>query len=232
VGIVISIISFLLASLVFFNDQLAVAQKKYLQDFHWLVLVRGDQLGVDEVGRFLRQFDGVERAEYMSSDTLLGRVAKEGVSDEDLNFIKAGSLPSAWEVKWTEEADMRKMLTESLVDIKNFPGVVDVLYSGDTLRNIQTGRWLRSQLKLCLSGLILIGLFLGLLLLGKVLFFSSVSLGQFKGVWPFTISALLFWSAGVGLFSGIVARASWGLFGAALLAALFRSLFILAREHE
>jgi cell division protein FtsX len=140
VGIVISIISFLLASLVFFNDQLAVAQKKYLQDFHWLVLVRGDQLGVDEVGRFLRQFDGVERAEYMSSDTLLGRVAKEGVSDEDLNFIKAGSLPSAWEVKWTEEADMRKMLTESLVDIKNFPGVVDVLYSGDTLRNIQTGR--------------------------------------------------------------------------------------------
>jgi len=231
VGFLVTLMAFLFSSLVFFKNQLALSANKSLEAFHWMVMVQGDQITIDEIGRYLNQFDHVERVDFLSKENLFDQIQKEGISREDLSLLNPTLLPSVWKIKWTKDADLAKLLSESLADVKNFPGVTDVVYSNEILKELKTNEWQANQLKLCLSGFLFLGLGMFLVLLGKTVFFSELSLSKRKGAWPFATAAFLFWSMGVGLFTLLVGPVSLSLFAAAAVIALLRSLYFLSDIH-
>lgn len=232
VGFVISIIAFLLSSLVFVQNRFEQAFQKNINDFNWIVLVRGDQLAIDEVGRFLKQFDDVHQIEFISSEQLIDRIYTEGVSRDDLNLINRSQLPSSWRVSWLPNANFTKLINENLPDMKNFPAVVDVVYDSNVLARMNENRWHSAQLKLCLSAFLFLCLLFTFLLLGKILFFGSLSTKQLKAAWPLALSGVAFWWLGVGFFAAVIGPVDWGILGAGAIVFFYRSLFSISKAHE
>ncbi len=232
IGLVVMMFAFLLSSLAYFENQASSSAAKNLRDFDWLVMIKGDQLTVDEAGRFLKQLDGVERVEFYSSEMLIQRMEQDGLPPQDLDLLKAMPLAPAWRVSWNELTNFSKLSSESLPDVKNFPGVVDVAYDADVLKNFQSARTLSLQIKLCQTGLLFLLLLVGLVGLGELLFFTSVSRKQLYAVWPIAVSTFAFWCLAVFWFRGVVGPVSWGLVGEGLLASFLRVVFYLTHRKD
>lgn len=231
-GLLVMLFAFLLSSLAYFENQASSSAAKFIREFDWLVLVKGDQLTIDEAGRFLKQLDGAERVEFYSSEMLLRRMEKDGLPPQDLDLLKNMPPAPVWKVSWNELTDFSKLSSESLPDVRNFPGVVDVAYDADVLKNYQSARSLSLQLKLCQAGLLFLLLLIGFVSLGELLFFTSVSQKQLYSVWPIAVSTFLFWCLAVFWFRGVVGPVSWGLVGEGILAALLRVVFQLTHTKD
>src|SRR4051794_20063008 len=64
-GLIVFSTSLLLGGLQSVKNQVDAAWKNVAADFRWFVLVKGTQLEVDEVGRFLKELDGPRDITYL-----------------------------------------------------------------------------------------------------------------------------------------------------------------------
>src|SRR5262245_15008173 len=68
-------------------------------EFQWLVFVNGSSLAVDEVGRFLKQLDGVREVIYQSPEDTAQQFRGENLTAA-LNVLDANPFPPCWRVLW------------------------------------------------------------------------------------------------------------------------------------
>lgn len=210
--LLVAAVAFATGSLVALKDRLAVDWQTALTNFRWIVLVSGDNVEIDEVGRYLKQMDGVASTTLLPPNAIIDQLKTEPLLADQIPLLDQAALPAVWNVGWGAGIDASSMV-ENLQELKKLPGVVDVAFDGRELRTLVGSRVLWLKVRVIVSALALLGAALFCLLLGRLLFFaSSRSLG--KAVPAATVTGVLAWAAGlalawklVGPFSPLLA---WG----------------------
>ena len=214
-------VAFTLSGLVAFRDHLAAGWQNAYANFRWAVLVSGDQIELDEIGRYLKQLDGVNESTLLPSAAIMDRLRREPLLENHLSALDAAQLPSIWEVTFLPTFDLSSM-DDTLAEVRRLPGVVDITFDRREVDQIRffRGAWLK--VKLLLSGLALIGVLLGSILLGRFLFFTPLrTLKSARLVEVFLVAAAG-WFAGLAMAQGLIGPFSWQLAWGALAAGLTR----------
>lgn len=214
-------VGFTLSGLLALRDRLVDGWKAAYADFRWVVLVSGDQVELDEIGRYLKQLDGVNEATLLPGGAILDRLRREPLLQNHLSSLDASQLPSLWEVTFTSSFDL-STLDDTLGEVRKLPGVIDVTLDRRDVAQIRYFRSAWLKVRLVLAGLALIGVILAALLLGRFLFFTSLgSLKVARSLEVFAVAALG-WLAGLGLARGLIGPFSWQLAWGMLAAGLAR----------
>ncbi len=151
-----------------------------VQNFQWLVLVKGDVVTVDEVGRFLTGINGVKEAQLISKEQILDRLQKEELWPEDAGKAGIDFLPHTWLVTWKENPSALEDQKSTIEDIKNLSGVIDVAFDSRGQERIRGWRqfWLTSRL--IMGALIVLTILIFGLIVGKWLVSSRLKLPPWK----------------------------------------------------
>jgi len=151
-----------------------------MKNFQWLVLVKGDMVTVDEVGRFLSELDGVKETKLLDRAQILEKLSQEQLWPEDAALQGSDSIPQTWLVQWDENPRSLSDQKSLLADIQKKDGVVDVAFDPHSLERIRLWRkmWLTSRIALA-GALFLLILILGVIA-GKLIFSSH----RRKPSWP------------------------------------------------
>lgn len=176
--------------------------------FRWLVLVQGNQLQVDEVGRFLKTLDGTASVSFLSPEELVKPLKNDPLLGDDSTYVDARYVPPSWSVNWT--SDMLRdtaRLRDIQQDVRNFPGVVDVAYDGRALDLFQQIHVHELQVKAGTAFFRFLMVLLLALMLGRLAFFTSYARK------PAPRDALRVLGGAAWWFLGLMAAAS--LFGTA-----------------
>ncbi|MBV9079869.1 MAG: hypothetical protein JO102_01980 [Elusimicrobia bacterium] len=197
-----------------FAGLLALKQRAYsdwsgaLSDFKWVVLVSGEPLQIDEVGRSLKELDAVAGVVYKTPQDMMTRLSSEPLLAKQLDAIDPAQLPGSWLVEWTPEFDASKM-GDTLDEIRRMPGVVDVAFDTRQLDKVRVFRLMWLDLRLVLSILAAIGTLIAVLLFGRFLFFRPGPLPEAARVWALLIFSTVAWAAGAGVVAALVGPFSW-----------------------
>jgi len=210
--------------------KLAATAQKATADFRWLVLVRGTQLQIDEVGSYLKKLDGVEDASLISPSDVVDQLKKEPLLSGDSDLLDPALLPPSWEVRWSPEHLRLEDLQDTLDEVKTVPGVIDIAFDQHSLDRLHQLRLHRLELDAVLGLAGMVTLIFLFILYGRLLFFTG---GENLDVPRLIAMALvdgLSWAAGYFLIVGIVAPASWYLCLGGLLVGAIRYSVISVRK--
>lgn len=165
-------------------------------DFRWLVLVRGDLVAVDDVGRFLSSLDGVKETRLLDRAQILSELSEEQLWPDEAAAVGTDSLPQSWMVRWGQNPRSLQDQQALLSDIRKKDGVVDVAFDPHALERIRSWR------KMLLTSRFVLGSVSFLLVLafgwivGKYLFFSSLKMPRWAETWRILASDFIPWLAG------------------------------------
>ena len=219
------------AGLVSLKDSLAAQWRAAAGDFRWVVLVTGDAVDVDEVGRFLKELDSVGSVTLTPASAILDELRNEPMLAGQMSALDPSALPSAWQVAWSPDMDAAQ-LSSDLDDLRRLPAVVDVAYDRRDLEKIAAYRNAWLKVRVLLSALLVIGATLFAVLLGRFLFFTNLRAIRLPAFAAFTLGAVLAWIAGLAIGWWLVGpfdpRLAWG----ALAAAIARLAWGRVREAE
>jgi len=226
-----AVVAFTLSGLVAMRDRLAVGWQGALSDFRWTVLVTGDQVELDEIGRYLKQLDGVDEATFLPSAAILDRLKNEPLLQDHLGALDPARLPSLWQLSWTPALDL-SLVDETVADVRRLPGVVDVSFEQREVDKIRLFRaaWYKSRL--VLSGAVVLGVLLGSLLLGRFLFFTDLRLLRANRVAEVVAIGMVGWLAGLVMASELIGPFSWHLAWGGLVAGVARLSAAHTRRFE
>lgn len=152
-----------------------------MDEFKFLVLASGNSIQVEEVGRYLRQQEGVESVVFRSADEALEKLKQDPTFEEDLRDIKNNPLPPIWQVTWKKDAFDNAHMKDFLQDIRVLPGVLDVSYDSAALSRIHTARLRLLEIKTGLSLALFLGILLAAVLIGR-LFVVPAASGKSTGL--------------------------------------------------
>jgi len=208
-------VSLFITGVVFFKESLNQSWSSQFNQFRWIVMVRGNQLQVDEVGRLLNKLDGVRGAMYVPSFQAFEKLRQDPLFNKDLIDLDPALLPPSWEVQWKPGMELKAaQIDDVLSEVASFPGVLDVAYDSTRWQTLLSQKRKFLQLRWLLSLVSLVGIFWGFVFVGRILFFKKYHwIGQKK----FFIAVLhdsLWWSLGflgIGLLLGWT---PWMLLGA------------------
>lgn len=183
-----------------------------LSAFRWLVFVEGEQVQMDEVGRYLRQLDAVDSVTFVSSEELLSAFQRSSLVPAALEPLSSQFVPSSWEVQWARDPHLQSGDLYGLANELNaLPGVTDIAFDLRAWQNVQEEkeRWLvfRLTLAACLLALVLALS----VCLGRLLFFSSLRRLPGTSVTGTVLNALIWWSGGFGLAWLLLGPQPWPL---------------------
>jgi cell division protein FtsX len=200
--------AFSFASLENIKAQLLSSLAKETSQYRWLVLVRGTQIELDEIGLSLEKLPGIDDASFVSSENAFRRLKDDPYLTESLTGLTSTAIPSAWEVRWSADFDIESQ-DANLAEARSWPGVIDIAMDEKALSTIQMLRKHVLGVRVLLSGLmcllVLSGIFVGLRLL-----FSEKTLRfqvrEFLGE-----VALLFasWSLGLVFIWALTGHVAW-----------------------
>jgi hypothetical protein len=171
-ALIVLCLSFSSGGLLILIDQAEHSWKEAAGRLQWVVLVGGSQVEIDEVGRALKQLDGVNQVTYVSPEESLERLKADPLFSDDLSYLTGDLLPASWQVQWS--VDRAALIRDEVVqDVRAVPGVLDVAFDRRTLEMVRNGRaqWLKGRNVLSL--LALATLLLTLVLLGRALFLAA-----------------------------------------------------------
>lgn len=229
--VVLAGISTAVTGLVALKDRFAGEWRSALADFKWVVLVSGDQIQVDEVGRFLHDIDAVGQVTLLPPSAVVERLRNDPVVGDQFDGIEVDSLPSVWLVAWTP-AIASARLDRELEDVRRLPGVVDVGFDRRELVKASAFRdaWLR--IRLLLAALAVLGIVVLSVLLGRFLFFTDLSAVRAGPLLAFMTGAAFAWLAGLGLGVWLLGPVSWHLAWGGAVAAIARLAWGRVRDSE
>ncbi len=230
-SLTIAAVAFTLSGLMALRDQMATGWQSAFADFRWTVLVTGDQVELDEIGRYLKQLDGVDEATFLPSAAIMDRLKNEPLLADHLAVLDPSRLPSLWQISWTPALDL-SIVDDTVEEIRRLPGVVDVSYERRELDKIRFFRSAWYRVRLVLSGAALLGAVLGSLLLGRFLFFTNLRLLRSNHVIEVVILGIFAWLAGLVMARELVGTFSWHLAWGGLAAGLARLCAAHTRRFE
>jgi len=178
------------------------------QAYQWLVLVEGQPLQVDEVGRYLNQIPGVTEVKYIKPDEMLVNLRKNSIFRDGIGDVDTSLLPVSWQIRWDSKVLTSTNFEEVYTDILILPGVLDIAYDNklyeQALHSWKTG----GQIKV-LSSLLLLMATVGLVLfLGRALFFLTWDPFQIKKLIALLVQSSLVWGVGYVLLGKTLGWAS------------------------
>ena len=204
-GLGVLVLSVMISGMVATERKLAGVYAERLAGFSWLVLVEGDQLQQDEVGRILTQMDGVNEVAHFSSQAARQRMTRMDIFPAELGDFGEAYYPSSWQVFWEPGRHLRgDFFEDTLPDVMRIPGVMDVVFDAkawDAIQDTQT-EWLGVRSLLSLS--LLLGALLGVVFLGHAIFFSTLiksSWQKLSGVMAYSFGV---WALGLFLISRLI----------------------------
>jgi hypothetical protein len=227
----VAAVSFAVGGLTALRDIAAAGWQNAFVDFRWAVLVTGDRVELDEIGRYLKQLDGVDEVTFLPATAMMDRLKSEPLLENHLSALDPARLPSIWQMTWSPDFDLDSV-DDTVADLRRLPGIVDIVYEQRELDKIHffRGTWLK--VRLILAALTVIGALLGSVLLGRFLFFTNLAALRPARVTEVTLIALGGWFAGLFLARGLVGAFSWHLAWGGLAAGLARLALAHTRRFE
>lgn len=231
--LLISTLGFFFSGLHYLKSDLFQIWKAETGKFRWIVLVQGETLQIDEVGRFLKQLEGVESVIYHSPEQGKERIQNEALFFEDLRDIPPSLIPASWEIRWNDQFDpSRDDVGQILDEILGLPSVLDVALNEDQWHQVQRSKLIYFEVRLILAlGALLLALF-GIVFVARALFFGHAAFVGWKS------AALLFfqdgaaWAIGWGLAWLVLGRLSPYLLFGGLVLFLFHLLMVSRSSHR
>ncbi len=190
------------------KKQLSDSLHRQVEAFHWLVLVQGAQIDIDEVGRSLEKFPGLKEATFVSPESAFENLKQDAFLADGLAGLDASALPAAWKVRWTADFSVDKQ-DAFVAETRALPGVVDVAVDEKALSTIQLLREHRLGVSVVMTGFVFLLVLAGIAA-GLYLFFSEKR-WTFNGR-AFLIETLVIaggWCAGLALLSTLTGHAAW-----------------------
>lgn len=158
-----------LAGLVLLKNEMNQAWRTSLASYDWLVLAEGDTVAMDEVGRYLKKLDGVENVLYVPASETLEKSRMDSALADNLSLVEGNPFPSAWKVHWNADDFNPSKIRESSLDVRSFPGVLDIASDPASLEKIHYFRKLWIQTKVALALLMVFLTILVSLSLGRLI---------------------------------------------------------------
>lgn len=205
VGLAFFVFSLTLGGLAAARVQIYQSWTESLRSFHWLVLVKGSQLQIDEVGRFLNQLDNVKDVEFISPEVMQNELETDPLLSRDFKNIDPGAIPPCFRIGLEIEALNPRRLDDLGTEIRTFPAVLDVAFDQKTLDSMHRFRMHWAGLGLLFNLIFFVVAALALICLGRFLFFTSLSNFHVKTMVYFILHSSWFWT--LGFFS---VRAAFG----------------------
>ena len=217
----VAAVAFTLSGLVGLRDHLASGWQAAFADFRWTVLVTGDQVELDEIGRYLKQLDGADDVTFLPAAAIMDRLKNEPLLADHLSVLDPAKLPSIWQVTWSPALDI-SAIDETIEDLRKLPGVVDISFERRELDKIRLFRAAWFKVRLVLSGAAVIGALLGSILFGRFLFFTNLRVLRPARIANIFLLAMAGWIAGLVMARELVGPFSWQLAWGGLAAGLAR----------
>lgn len=187
-----------------------------VQSFNWMVLVEGDSLQNDEVGRYLKQLPGAKEVTFVSSQEAFAKLQADPLYFNDLSSFKPEDLPASWRVSWDGDSLDFSLLDLWAEDVKHLPSVTNLAFDPHAVSLIKGLRSAWYAVRLTLAALVLSGLIFVMVLLGRLLFFTSLNGAQFQKIGStLLIDGLLWAAAGLAIYK-LVGPFEWPLWAGGL----------------
>jgi cell division protein FtsX len=205
------------------KKNMAASWTEQLTQYRWLVLVRGSQVDIDEVGRSLEQYPGVKDAAFISSQQVFEALQNDTYLQGATTGLSASAIPSAWAVTWTTDivfADQPNLLD----DTKRLPGVVDVALDESALSTIRLLRehWL--ALRFAISVLIAFSV-LTLILAGLRFFIVPPVITESRPLLLLFGLLSVAWAVGATVGGELLNAPTWGLLALGMIPAAVVTLW-------
>ena len=187
-----------------------ISRQAYLEmadKFSWMVLVTGDELQMDEVGRQLKLLPGARDVSLVTAEAAFQDMQNDPLYLGDVNSFEASDLPSSWRVHWDPRSVDFSLLPLFAEDMRHVSGVVEVAYDP---RQLEMIHHLRAQRYAVQTALWVAGLVVALgtlFLLGRLVFFSRPFRWTGKSAALFLLQDELWWAAGFFLAWKFLERA-------------------------
>lgn len=222
------LVALLTASVVSIEKKFTTTWKTDVEKFLWVVLVQGDQIVMDEVGRFLNQAEGVQGVTFVSAEQSLQHFKDSGDMTDELRGLDVNPFPAAYHVRWESAILESDRLSSTLHDLRMFPGVVDVAYDGRTLSSLRDARLVSYQVRATLAVVILLVSMGVVLVIGRFLFLARLEQFSAKSLLLQMMADGLAWATGVLLASRFLPGMPWWLYTVGLGLGAVRSMHRLA----
>lgn len=218
--------------ILFFKGKLAKDWKDNIRDFSMLVLVQGSLVEVDEVGRFLKQWEGVQDVSFISSEAALQELKADPLLADLSHLMDVASLPSAWRVRWAEGALAPSQLERMVQEARQMGSVQEVSFDERLLGQLNQARLRHLQVETLSSTLMLMAVTLFVVLLGRALFFTSFAHFHPQKFIQLAAFDVIVWMGGFLSVKFILGSLSWRWAGLAFLAAGIHYLWSAgSRDH-
>ena len=217
----ISAVGLGVAGLMAVRDFSASAWRQAFGDFHWVVLVTGDAVELDEIGRYLKQMDNVAEVTLFPSDAVIDRLRREPLLERHVGVLDPARLPSFWRVNWAPTFDASRM-DDLIAEIRRLPGVMDVAFDIRELDKVRYFRAVWFKVRLLLSSIALVGILLGAVVLGRFLFFAPPFAFSALAISLTLMAAMAAWVGGLAGARVLVGDFSWQLAWGGLAAGIVR----------
>ncbi|MCB4755629.1 MAG: hypothetical protein LHV69_01110 [Elusimicrobia bacterium] len=231
-SLVVLLVSYSLGGLVLLQNQLSRSLDTEMKNFSWLVVVQGDTIEVDEVGRLLRQREGVKDVRLLSPEEVFNRLNQDPLLSENLRTVGPAFFPVSWMVEWLPSELAVDRQDNHVREIRQIPGVLDIAFDEKSLRSLHILRrhWL--QARVLLVSLTLLGLLVALIFLGRLLFFTSKEGFDFTQLAMTTFFDELAWVIGILLVSATAGQAPLYFYMGGLILGPFHYLWWFQNEKK
>lgn len=227
----VSTISFGLCSLVALRESCNAGWRNAIRDFRWAVLVTGDQIEVDEIGRFLKQIDGAGEVVFLPPEAIVDRLRRESLLQNQISALDPSRLPAIWQVDWSESLNL-ETIDDTLADLKRVPGVMDVAFEQRELDKVRYFRRQWFKTRLALSVLCVLGALMAVVFLGRFLFFTELFLLRPSVVVKLLLLPVAGWVVGMVLAHQTIGTFSWNWAWGGLVAGAVRVIGFHVRRFE
>lgn len=208
------------------KNQMYAAWNQALGRFHWMVLVQGDQIQVDEVGRFLRQIDGVSDVGLISAEDTLQRLKDEANFSQGISYFEGNPFPPSWKVTWKSEVMSPAKMQEVLQDVRTFPGVLDVAFDSAALQDLHRFRMHWYQVKTVLALLMFAGVLFLAVLFGFFLFSTNFHKAQWGKIMAAICLDTFYCSLGFAAVLQFMGSLPWELLWGGVILSLSRQAWV------
>ncbi len=223
--------SFGFGGLVLLKNQLNQDYQDKVEPFKWLVLVKGDPLEIDEVGRFLKQYPEAIEVTFLSPSTVFEQLQHDPLFQDDMNGIKPTDVPPCWQVKWEAQHLNFSQLEDRISETRRFPGVLDVAYDPQLIQSIQSSHRFWIEARFLLAFLAFLGVVASVLLAGRVLFFTELRKVDLKVLGKILLFNQFTWSLGYLFLIKTAGALPWYFLGGGIMAGLIHFLWITSKRR-
>ncbi|MFN0117240.1 MAG: hypothetical protein ACKVQC_02970 [Elusimicrobiota bacterium] len=188
----------ILAGFLSFERKLEKEISHSSRSLYWLVPVRGSQVEIDEVGRFLSQLNGIKNVDFQSSEEIKQELQKDPLLRKELEGVSPQALPMTWKINWESRFLSKENIKKNTQEILEFPGVLDVAFNVSAIENFRSFQFLLTQFQIVASFSLVLIVLLFSFSLGNMFIRETYNKVPLKDIFKSAIFSFFGW--GLGFF--------------------------------